>query len=129
MKVLYRLIYLPVLVSNRPTLSKMALSTSKIISDQTKSLIDKPLLEKLPLAGIARVTDVSEVWYKFMWIRNMLKCRAVLKCGPKKGALGPRMWRGLVIRRQQRKQTVNLASHRPSKPRNYRYAHRRLQSR
>lgn len=35
---------------------------NKIISDETKALIDKLLLEKIPLAGIARVTDVSEVW-------------------------------------------------------------------
>jgi insertion element IS1 protein InsB len=36
--------------------------TNKIISEQTKILIDKLLLEKLPLAGIARVVDVSEPW-------------------------------------------------------------------
>ena len=35
---------------------------NKVISDETKALIDKLLLEKIPLAGIARVTDVSEVW-------------------------------------------------------------------
>ena len=35
---------------------------NKVISDETKVLIDKLLLEKIPLAGIARVTDVSEVW-------------------------------------------------------------------
>lgn len=34
----------------------------KIISQSTKNLIDKPLLDKSPLAGIARVTDVSEPW-------------------------------------------------------------------
>ena len=34
----------------------------KIISGETKQLIDKLLLEKLPLAGIARVCDVSEPW-------------------------------------------------------------------
>lgn len=34
----------------------------KIISQSTKNLIDKLLLEKIPLAGIARVTDVSEPW-------------------------------------------------------------------
>jgi insertion element IS1 protein InsB len=32
------------------------------ISDETKALIDKLLLEKIPLAGIARVTGVSEPW-------------------------------------------------------------------
>jgi insertion element IS1 protein InsB len=34
----------------------------KIISQSTKNLIDKLLLEKIPLAGIARVTEVSEPW-------------------------------------------------------------------
>jgi transposase-like protein len=34
----------------------------KIISQSTKNLIDKLLLEKIPLAGIARVTKVSEPW-------------------------------------------------------------------
>jgi insertion element IS1 protein InsB len=32
------------------------------ISDETKALIDKLLLEKSSLAGIARVTGVSEPW-------------------------------------------------------------------
>jgi insertion element IS1 protein InsB len=32
------------------------------ISDETKALIDKLLLEKIPLAGIARVTGVSATW-------------------------------------------------------------------
>ncbi|MCA6622715.1 MAG: IS1 family transposase, partial [Pseudanabaena sp. M165S2SP1A06QC] len=31
----------------------------KLISEETKALIDKLLLEKIPLAGIARVCDVS----------------------------------------------------------------------
>ena len=34
----------------------------KIISFETKQLIDKLLLEKIPLAGIARVCDVSAPW-------------------------------------------------------------------
>ncbi|MFQ5641992.1 MAG: IS1 family transposase [bacterium] len=37
-------------------------SQQKRITQQTKDLIDKLLLEKLPLAGIARVADVSEPW-------------------------------------------------------------------
>ena len=37
-------------------------SSKKFISDETKALIDKLLLEKLSLAGIARVTGVSETW-------------------------------------------------------------------
>ena len=35
---------------------------NKVISQKTKDFIDKLLLEKIPLAGIARVTDVSERW-------------------------------------------------------------------
>ena len=34
----------------------------KVINQETKNLIDKLLLEKIPLAGIARVTDVCEPW-------------------------------------------------------------------
>ena len=35
---------------------------NKSINGATKTLIDKLLLEKMPLAGIARVVDVSEPW-------------------------------------------------------------------
>jgi insertion element IS1 protein InsB len=34
-------------------------ATKKVISPQTWQLIDKLLLEKIPLAGIARVADIS----------------------------------------------------------------------
>lgn len=37
-------------------------SQQKRISQETKALINKLLLEKIPLAGIARVCDVSEPW-------------------------------------------------------------------
>ncbi len=36
--------------------------TQKLISQETKDLIDKLLLERIPLAGIVRVTGVSEAW-------------------------------------------------------------------
>lgn len=35
---------------------------NKIIDQATKDLIDKLLLEKIPLAGIARVAGISEPW-------------------------------------------------------------------
>ena len=35
---------------------------NKIISDETKALIERLLLEKLPLSGIARSVQVSETW-------------------------------------------------------------------
>lgn len=34
----------------------------KLIAQVTRDLIDKLLLEKMPLAGIARVCDVCETW-------------------------------------------------------------------
>ena len=37
-------------------------ATNKRISEETKAQIDKLLLEKLSLAGIARVLEVSETW-------------------------------------------------------------------
>lgn len=36
--------------------------TKKVISDDTRRQIDRLLLEKIPLAGIARVMEVSESW-------------------------------------------------------------------
>ncbi len=36
--------------------------TNKIISQETKKQIDKLLLERISLAGIVRVTDVSARW-------------------------------------------------------------------
>ena len=35
---------------------------NKIISRQTWDTVDKLLLEKIPIAGIARVTGISEPW-------------------------------------------------------------------
>ena len=36
--------------------------TNKKISRETWELVDKLLLEKIPLAGISRVTGISEPW-------------------------------------------------------------------
>ncbi|MCA2526215.1 MAG: IS1 family transposase, partial [Microcystis sp. M61BS1] len=36
--------------------------TNKTVSDETKQLIDKLLLERISLRGIARVTGVSWSW-------------------------------------------------------------------
>ena len=36
--------------------------TKKIISQETWDLVDKLLLEKIPIAGISRVTGISEPW-------------------------------------------------------------------
>ena len=36
--------------------------SKKTIGEETKAMIDRLLLEKLPLAGIARAVQVSETW-------------------------------------------------------------------
>ena len=69
---------------------------NKVITQETKDLIDKLLLEKIPLAGIARVTDVSEPWLqgyvnaKYESVSQQVKVKAkkkanrsfnVMKCG------------------------------------------------
>lgn len=38
------------------------ISPNKVIGQQTRDLIDKPLLARLSLAGVTRVTGVSEQW-------------------------------------------------------------------
>ena len=36
--------------------------TKKVITAETRARVDRLLLEKIPLAGIARSMDVSETW-------------------------------------------------------------------
>ena len=36
--------------------------TKKYISKETWGIVDKLLLEKIPIAGISRVTEISEPW-------------------------------------------------------------------
>ena len=55
---------------------------NKTIDSATKTLIDKLLLEKIPLAGIARVAGVSEPWLqsyvnqKYQAVPRQAKVRA-----------------------------------------------------
>jgi len=55
---------------------------NKIIDEAAKILIDKLLLEKIPLAGIARVAGVSEPWLqsyvnqKYQKVPRQVKVRA-----------------------------------------------------
>jgi transposase-like protein len=57
----------------------------RLISDEQKNLIDKLLLEKIPLAGIARVVEVSECWLqKYVNEKHGAKTlRDSLSVGPK----------------------------------------------
>ena len=56
----------------------------KIISDETKALIDRLLLEKIPLAGIARVCDVSETWLQGYVNRKYEAIAQQVNVSPKK---------------------------------------------
>ena len=58
----------------------------KRISPETKDLIDKLLLEKLPLAGIARVADVSEPWLQAYVNKTYQGLPGQVKVAQKKGA-------------------------------------------
>lgn len=57
------------------------------ISDETKALIDKLLLEKISLAGIARVAGVSEPWLQaYVNAKYAAVERTVQVSAKKKGA-------------------------------------------
>lgn len=59
----------------------------KRIGEDTKRLIDKLLLEKIPLAGIARVAEVSEVWLQqYVNVKYAQVERQVKVSAQKKGA-------------------------------------------
>lgn len=60
--------------------------TQKRISQETKDLIDKLLLEKLPLAGIARVADVSEPWLQ-AYVNQTYQAQEQQAQGAKKGGV------------------------------------------
>ena len=56
---------------------------NKVISQETKELINKLLLEKLPLAGIARVAEVSEP--RATSTRNTKRFQSKSRASRKKG--------------------------------------------
>jgi insertion element IS1 protein InsB len=62
-------------------------ATKKVISPQTWELINKLLLEKIPLAGIARVADISEDYLqeyvnrKYELVPREVRVRAPKKVG------------------------------------------------
>jgi len=74
----------------------------KRISEETKVLIDKLLLEKIPLAGIARVCDVSEPWLQ-AYVNHLYESvdRHVEVVGEKGGPAGAAVRRALELRREQ----------------------------
>jgi insertion element IS1 protein InsB len=59
----------------------------KLISQATKDLIDKLLLEKISLAGITRVCDVSETWLQDYVNRKYESISRQVKVSSKKKVL------------------------------------------
>jgi IS1 family transposase/transposase-like protein len=59
-------------------------STKKVINSQTKDLIDRLLLEKISLAGIARSTGVSQKWLQDYVNNKYASIERTVKVKPKK---------------------------------------------
>lgn len=66
-------------------------SQQKRIDQNTKNLIDKLLLEKIPLAGIARVCDVSESWLQEYVNHKYATVPQAVMVSSKKRLLNPSM--------------------------------------
>ncbi|WP_445243286.1 IS1 family transposase [Microcoleus sp. Pol14C2] len=58
--------------------------TNKVISSETKDLIDRLLLEKISLAGIARSTGVSQKWLQDYVNNKYASIERTVKVKPKK---------------------------------------------
>jgi len=58
--------------------------TNKVIRSQTKDLIERLLLEKISLAGIARTTDVSKKWLQDYVNNKYASIQRLVKVKPKK---------------------------------------------
>jgi transposase-like protein len=57
---------------------------NKVISQETWTLVDKLLLEKIPIAGISRVTGISEVWLQNYINRKYEKIPKTIEINKKK---------------------------------------------
>lgn len=91
---------------------------NKIIDPATKILMDKLLLEKIPLAGIARLTGVSEHWLQSYVNAKYQAVPRHIEVSAKKGALDDPVWRDMVVCRKQGQQAVDLVGLRCRDPRN-----------
>lgn len=78
----------------------------KRILEETKVLIDKLLLERVSLARIARVCDVSERWLQSYV--NHLYASVDQHVKGEKGAADPPVRRTVELRRQQAPGSVGL---------------------
>ena len=72
----------------------------KRIDQSTRDLIDKLLLEKLPLAGIARVCDVSESWLQTYVNAKYEAVPQTVNVSSKKRPLDDSVRRDVVVRQR-----------------------------
>ena len=70
---------------------------NKVIGEETKGLIDKLWLEKIPLADIARVTGVSEKWLQIYVNAKFDAINKQVEVCPKKRATDYSVWWNMVI--------------------------------
>lgn len=84
--------------------------TKKVIDSATRELIDRLLLERLSLAGIARAAQVSEQWLQTYVNEKYARVPRNVKVASKKRTSDDSMRWAMVFRRQQRQQTVGLVS-------------------
>lgn len=81
------------------------------ISRETRELVDRLLLERIALAGIARAAQVSVRWLQDYVNRKLESEPADLAVSSKKGKLTVEMDELWSLCRQKREQTVGLAGH------------------
>ena len=61
--------------------------TNKVISDETCDLVNKLLLEKIPIAGISRITGISEPWLQKHINKHYENVPKQIEINEKKGPL------------------------------------------
>lgn len=88
--------------------------TNHRISDQTKALIDKLLLERLSLAAIVRVTGVSARWLQYYVNATYEAVPRSVSSTEKKRSVDNRMRRDMVVCGQQAAKKLDMAGARPS---------------
>lgn len=81
----------------------------RCIPDDTKALIDRLLLERISLAGIARAVGVSERWLQTYVNQKDADQPRHVQVRSKKKPVDRRMRRIVVVRVSQRQQTVGVA--------------------
>jgi len=81
----------------------------KLISEETKVLVDKLLQERIPLAGIARVCDVSERWLQ-TYVNHLYESvdQHVEVEGGKGGSSGAAVRRIVELRGEQARRSVGV---------------------